>query len=72
MYQDMNNDSNTQEWRYITDVTGKRTHFVIPIDLTEKQLGEVFDAVLLAKCAHEPTLSLEEVKQLLRQEGKLP
>jgi hypothetical protein len=52
--------------------TGKRTHFVIPIDFTDEQLEEVFDAVLLARREHEPTLSLEEVKQLLRQEGKLP
>ncbi len=39
---------------------------VIPVDLTDEQLKEAFDAVLLARCAHEPTLSLEEVKQLLR------
>lgn len=55
----------SQAWSYLTDATGKRTHLVIPVDLTDEQLEDVFDAVLLARRAHEPTLSLEEVKQML-------
>jgi hypothetical protein len=69
---DVRNENNSQAWRYITDATGKRTHFIIPVSLTDEQLEDAFDAVLLARREHEPTLSLEEVKQMLRQEGKLP
>ncbi len=69
---DMRNENNSQAWSYITDATGKRTHFIIPVGLTDEQLEDAFDAVLLARREHEPTLSLEEVKQMLRQEGKLP
>ena len=68
----MKNDDTTQACSYSTDATGKRTHLVIPVDLTDEQLEDAFDAVLLARREHEPTLSLEEVKQMLRQEGKLP
>jgi len=63
---DRSNNNNTQEWSYITDATGKRTHLVIPVDLTDEQLEDAFDAVLPARRAHEPTLSLEEVKRMLR------
>jgi hypothetical protein len=44
----MKNDDTTQAWSYLTD----------------EQLEDAFDAVLLARRAHEPTLSLEEVKQI--------
>jgi len=57
--------------RYIVDENGQKTAVVIPINEYEELLEDLHDLAVIAERRDEPTISFEEVKKRLREDGLL-
>lgn len=57
--------------RYIIDADGKKTEVILSLQQYEQLLEDLHDLAIVAERRDEGTLSLEEVKQRLRQDGLL-
>ena len=55
--------------RYIVDENGQKTAVVIPINEYEELLEDLHDLAVIAERRDEPTISFEEVKKRLREDG---
>ncbi len=57
--------------QYIVDENGQKTAVVIPINEYEELLEDLHDLAVIAERRDEPTISFEEVKKRLREDGLL-
>jgi PHD/YefM family antitoxin component YafN of YafNO toxin-antitoxin module len=57
--------------QYVTDESGKKTAVILPIEEFEELLEDLEDLALMAERREEPTISFEEVKKRLKQDGLL-
>ena len=60
-----------QDTKYITDGDGKRTAVVIPLEEYEELLEDLHDLAIIAERRDEPTISMDELKKKLKDEGIL-
>lgn len=59
------------ELSYIVDEKGERTAVVLPIGHYEELMEDVHDLAVIAERREEPTISFEELKAKLREDGLL-
>ena len=59
------------EEQYVVDGDGKRTAVILPIEQYERLLEDVHDLAVIAERRGEETISLEEMKRRLMQDGLL-
>jgi len=59
------------ESQYIVDEQGRRTAILIPIEEYEELLQDIHDLSIIAQRRDEPTVSHEELKKSLKQDGFL-
>ena len=59
------------EEQYVVDGDGKRTAVILPIEQYERLLEDVHDLAVIAERRGEETISLEEMKRRLIQDGLL-
>jgi hypothetical protein len=57
--------------QYIVDQRGKKTAVVLPIEGYRRLLEDLHDLAVVAERRDEPTVTLEELKRRLRQDGLL-
>ena len=57
--------------RYVVDERGRRTAVVLPIEEYEELLQDIHDLSIIAERRNEPTISSEELKKTLREDGLL-
>lgn len=57
--------------QYIVDNHGKRTAVLLPIEQYERLLEDLHDLAVVAERREEEPISLEEMRQRLRQDGLL-
>jgi PHD/YefM family antitoxin component YafN of YafNO toxin-antitoxin module len=57
--------------RYITSEDGSRTDVVISLDDYEELMEDLQDLAVIAERKDEPSISLEEVKNKLKEDGIL-
>jgi hypothetical protein len=57
--------------QYIVDQRGKKTAVVLPMEGYRRLLEDLHDLAVVAERRDEPTVTLEELKRRLRQDGLL-
>ncbi|MCG2769439.1 MAG: hypothetical protein L6435_13820 [Anaerolineae bacterium] len=57
--------------QYIIDEKGQKTAVVLPIEVYEELLEDLHDLAIIAERRDEPTISFEELKKRLREDGLL-
>ena len=57
--------------KYIVDEKGQRTAVVLPVEEYEELLEDLHDLAVIAERRDEPTITFEELKKRLRQDGLL-
>ena len=57
--------------RYITSEDGSRTDIVIPVADYEELMEDLQDLAMIAERRDEPSVSLDEVKKKLQEDGLL-
>ena len=57
--------------QYIVDEQGRRTAILLPIEEYEELLQDIHDLSVIAERQDEPTVSNEEVKKALKDDGLL-
>jgi len=57
--------------RYMVDERGRRTAVVLPIEEYEELLQDIHDLSTIAERRDEPTITKEELKKTLREDGLL-
>jgi PHD/YefM family antitoxin component YafN of YafNO toxin-antitoxin module len=57
--------------KYIVDEEGKRTAVVLPVEEYEELLEDLHDLAIIAERRDEPTISFEELKKRLEDDGIL-
>lgn len=57
--------------RYITNNNGKKTEVIIPIKQYQELLEDLNDLGKVAERREEKSISLEEMKQRLKKDGRL-
>ncbi|MFH1927241.1 MAG: hypothetical protein ABIK79_03565 [Chloroflexota bacterium] len=57
--------------QYIIDEKGQKTAVVLPIEVYEELLEDLHDLAIIAARRDEPTISFEELKKRLREDGLL-
>lgn len=57
--------------RYITSEDGSRTDVVLPVADYEELMEDLHDLAVIAERRDEPSVSLEEVKRNLKEDGLL-
>lgn len=57
--------------QYIVDNHGKRTAVLLPIEQYERLLEDLHDLAVVAERREEDPISLEEMTQRLREDGRL-
>lgn len=55
--------------KYIVNEKGAKTDVIIPLDEYEELLEDLHDLAIIAERKDEPTLSLEELKKKLQDNG---
>ena len=55
--------------QYIVDANGQKTAVVIPIDEYEELLEDIHDLAVIAERRDEPTMSFNELKKRLKEDG---
>ncbi len=55
--------------RFIIDEAGKKTAVILPVKDYEGLLEDIHDLAVIAERKDEPTISLEELKKRLRNDG---
>jgi PHD/YefM family antitoxin component YafN of YafNO toxin-antitoxin module len=58
--------------QFLTDANGAKVAAVIPIDEYEELMEDLSDLAVVAERRDEPRVSFEEVKQELKEDGRLP
>jgi hypothetical protein len=58
--------------QFVTNEKGKKIAAVIPIREYEDLLQDIYSAAIIERRRNEKTISLEEMKQRLTQDGILP
>ncbi len=56
---------------YITDAKGKRVSVIMPVETYEEILEDIQDLVAIAERKDEATISLEQLKKSLKEDGLL-
>jgi PHD/YefM family antitoxin component YafN of YafNO toxin-antitoxin module len=59
----------SQHLQYLTDQKGKKTAVVMPVEDYEKLLEDLDDLAVIAERRGEETISHEELKRSLKQNG---
>ena len=59
------------EGQYIVDEQGRRTAILLPIEEYEELLGDIHDLSVIAERRDEATVSHDEVKKALKEDGLL-
>ncbi len=57
--------------QFIVDEKGERIAAILPIDVYERLLEDIHDLKVIAERENEPTVSLEEVRERLINDGVL-
>jgi len=57
--------------KYIVDEKGRKTAVIIPIKEYRRLMEDLHDLAIVAERRHEPTISLEELKRRLKENGIL-
>ncbi len=57
--------------QYIVNSQGERTAVILPIEEYEELLEDLHDLAVIAERRDEPTITLEELKCRLREDGLL-
>lgn len=57
--------------QYIVDEKGQKTAVIIPIEEYEELLEDLHDLAIIAERRDEPTISFEELKKRLKEDGIL-
>ena len=57
--------------QYIVNEQGEKTAVILPIEEYQELLEDIHDLAIIAERRDEPTVTLEEVKQRLREDGLL-
>lgn len=57
--------------QYIVNEKGKKTAAILPIEEYEELLEDLHDHAIVAERRNEPTITLEELKERLRNDGLL-
>lgn len=57
--------------KYVIDNEGKKTAVILPVKQYEKLLEDLHDLAIVAERREEKTISLEEMKRLLKEGGLL-
>ena len=57
--------------QYIVDEKGQKTAVVIPVEEYEELLEDLHDLAIIAERRNEPTVTFEELKKRLKQNGLL-
>lgn len=60
-----------QEIQFMFNQEGKKTYAVLPIDLFEDMFEDYQDWLSIQERKNEPRVSLEEVEENLKKNGKL-
>ena len=55
--------------QYVTDETGKKQSVILPVDTYEEMLEDIQDLVVVAERAKEKPVSLEAMKERLKNDG---
>ncbi len=58
--------------KFIIDRKGKRTHIIIPVKEYEDLLEDLYDNAIADAREGEGTISFDELKKLLYENGKVP
>lgn len=58
--------------QYVTNEAGEKTAVILPIEEFLELLEDLEDLALLAERRDEPTISFDEVKKRLKNDGILP
>lgn len=61
----------SKKTNYIIDEEGKKTAVILPIDEYEELLEDIHDLTVVAERREEGTVSLEDVKRRLKEDGFL-
>jgi hypothetical protein len=61
----------TRHHRYLTNEKGEKEAIILPLNEDEELLEDIDDLAAQGQRRGEPTLSLEEVKRRLRDDGLL-
>lgn len=57
--------------RYIVDEKGEHTAVILPLEEYERLLEDLHDLAVVAERRDEPTVSFEELRKKLREDGVL-
>jgi len=57
--------------QYIVDEKGQKTAVVLPVEEYEELLEDLHDLAIIAERRDEPTVSFEELKKRLKEDGFL-
>jgi hypothetical protein len=57
--------------QYIVDAKGERTSVILPVKEYEELLEDLYDLAIIAERQEEPTVSFEELKKKLEEDGLL-
>jgi len=57
--------------QYVVDEKGRKTAVIIPVEEYEELLEDIHDLAIIAERRDEPTMSFEELKKKLKEDGLL-
>ena len=57
--------------QYIVDEKGQKTAVILPIEEYEELLEDLHDLAIIAERRDEPTITFEELKERLKEDGLL-
>ncbi len=57
--------------KYIVDGKGQKTAVILPVEEYEELLEDLHDLAIIAERRDEPTVSFEELKKRLHEDGLL-
>ena len=57
--------------QYIVDEKGQKTAVILPIEEYEELLEDLHDLAVIAERRDEPTITFEELKKRLKEDGLL-
>lgn len=61
----------TEDVQYVVDEKGDRTAVIVPIEEYEELMGDLHDLAIIAERRQESTVSFEELKKKLIEDGLL-
>ena len=57
--------------QYVIDDKGQKTAVILPVEEYEELLEDLHDLAIIAERRNEPTMTFEELKKRLKQNGLL-